>query len=260
LNIKAPEQTLRIVTYNVHECIGTDGLRSAQRILSVLKNIDADVVLLQELSNSRDDTLGALLLDDFARELDMHAFHGATLRRNDAEYGNACLTREPPAWTRMHDLSVAGCEPRVLLDIGLPGKSSLVRVLGTHLGLRRAERREQYRRIAATLADSRSAVVTVLAGDFNDLRLPRHVHQALPGPLSTERRRTFPSRLPALPLDRIHVWPDSARLALEVERGELARRASDHLPLFADIATGNRPDLADAGMLSSGRAGRAGSR
>jgi endonuclease/exonuclease/phosphatase family metal-dependent hydrolase len=73
------------------------GIRAPLRIGEVLRRIDAGVLMLQELSNSRDAEMGATRVERFARELGMHAIHRATLTRDDAEYGNACLTRIEPS-------------------------------------------------------------------------------------------------------------------------------------------------------------------
>jgi len=227
-------RSLRIATYNIHDCVGIDGIRAPLRILEVLRGIDADVLLLQELSNSRDDQIGGMLVEMFAHELGMHAVQGATLTRDDAEYGNLCLTRIEPTWFEAHDISVAGYEPRGLLEVGISVGGASVRILGTHLGLRPKERARQYQQIRRILTRNQTSRTT-LAGDFNDLRLPRQLHSAISGSPSILRRRTFPSRWPALPLDRIHAWPASSLCKLATENGDVARRASDHLPLIAEI-------------------------
>ncbi|HSM22272.1 MAG TPA: endonuclease/exonuclease/phosphatase family protein, partial [Rubrivivax sp.] len=109
-----------------------------------------------------------------------------------------------------------------------------LRVIATHLGLRPAERRHQIETLLAGLGDD--TVPTVLMGDLNEWflwgrplrRLHRHFG-ATPAP------STFPARWPVLALDRIWVEPRARLLQLRRHRTALARQASDHLPLVAQI-------------------------
>jgi endonuclease/exonuclease/phosphatase family metal-dependent hydrolase len=235
---------VRIASYNLHEYVGTDGRRSPERILQVLRSLDADLVLLQEIRNSNDGDENSAVIDWFSSQLGMHAFLGATLLRQDAPYGNACLSRRRPEMWRRHDLSVPGREPRGLLELQFGDEMGKLRVLATHLGLRHHERRLQYQRVSELL-NSRSAPTTVLGGDFNDLHLPRQFRRTAPPGVSMARPPSFPSRLPVLSLDRLHVWPRERLRKLAVARNQLSRVASDHLPVAAQIdisLTGDQPE------------------
>lgn len=231
---------LRIVSYNVHEYVGTDGQRSAERILEVLRGLRADVLLLQEIRNTA-DKYHEPVVDWFASELGMQAFIGPTLLRDDADYGNACLTRHTPERWRRHDLSVPGREPRGAIELRLGEACGSLRVLATHLGLRRRERRSQFAALREILA-TRPAPVTVLGGDLNELRPGARFIDAMPGSWSRERVATFPSRWPLLSLDRLHVQPAGCLEQLQAMRSPLTRRASDHLPLVADLAINGDAD------------------
>ena len=228
-----PRVVVKVVTYNLHEYVGTDGRRSPERILQVLQKLGADVLLLQEISNTNDGDNNRAVIDWFASQLGMYAFLGETLLRKDAPYGNACLSRHRPEMWQSHNISVPGREPRGLLELQFGNTMGKLHLLATHLGLRPSERRLQYQRISK-LVNASSAPTTILGGDFNDLRLPRLFRRAAPD-LSVDRSPSFPSRWPVLSLDRLHVWPRERLASLEVSRDELSRVASDHLPVAAHI-------------------------
>ena len=240
---------LRVASYNLHECRGTDGVHSPARILEVLRQINADLLLLQEIRNSRCADGNGNVVDWFARELRMHAVLGGTLMREDAEYGNACLSRQTPSDWRRHDLSVPGREPRGLLELRFGAGRGTLRVLATHLGLRRHERRRQYQRIAELLHAAPSTT-TVLGGDFNDLRPPRWFRHAAPPGGATTAARTFPGRWPMLPFDRLHVWPGEALLEASAVTRPPTRVASDHLPVVAQVQVGEARGTAGPGEMS----------
>jgi len=225
--------SIRIASYNVHEYVGTDRRRSEERILEVLRELRADVLLLQEIRNT-EARENEPVVDWFSRELGMHAFLGPTLMREDADYGNACLAKCQPAAWQQHELSVPGREPRGAIDLRFGEDLASLRLVATHLGLRRAERRYQYGRLGEILA-AQNAPLTVLGGDFNDLRSPASLRGVSLGQPSDSRISTFPARWPLLPLDRIHVWPRECLGRLHAVRSRLTRSASDHLPLVAEI-------------------------
>jgi len=224
---------IRIASYNVHEYVGTDGKRSAQRTLQVLKALRADVLLLQEIHNTS-NKYNEPTVDWLARELGMHAFLDPTLLRDEADYGNACLVKQLPGHWQRHDLSVRGREPRGAIELCFGNDYGSLRVITTHLGLRRRERRRQFAALRDILA-TRPAPVTVLGGDFNEITPVPHFIDSMPGQWSRQRMATFPSRWPLLSLDRLHVQPPDRLDQLRVERSRLTRVTSDHLPLVADI-------------------------
>jgi endonuclease/exonuclease/phosphatase family metal-dependent hydrolase len=221
--------TLTVATYNVHRCIGGDGRRDIERVLQVLRELDADVIALQELEW---DAAAALdLLTHFARTLRSRGIAGPTLVADRGHYGNAVLTRLPVLKVQHIDLSVPGRERRGALDVELEAQGTVLRVIATHLGLAPTERRQQIRQILASLPGSRDDPV-VLMGDLNEwflwgrpLRwLRRHFGQA-------PALATFPARYPMAALDHVWVQPPALRKSISVLSTRTARTASDHLPV-----------------------------
>ncbi len=227
---------LRIVSYNIHACVGTDGIFVPGRIVQLLDSLNADFIALQEMEDRIVD--GMLLSERLSNRLGMHAYPGPTLQRGDAGYGNLLLARPEAADITRHELSVLGREPRGIIEADFRLNGKLVRIFVTHLGLSIAERRKQLDMLSSIIGRD-GPDLSLLAADFNEWlpasaspmfrQLGRHFE------VST-RQRTFPSRLPVLALDRIWVTPSSAFRSSRVVRSKLARQASDHLPLVCDFA------------------------
>jgi len=221
---------ISVATWNVHRCTGRDGRHDPARTLAVLRELDADVIALQELQWRPEDALH--LLDDFAGHLGYTPLAGPTLLKQDGHYGNAVLTRLGVMRVERIDLSVPGREPRGALDIFLDGRIGVLRVVATHLGLAPWERRVQMKRLLGRL--DRGGNPVVLMGDLNEwflwgrpLRWLRRHFGRTPAP------RTFPARFPVFSLDRIWVEPRRMLLEAGVHDSPGARIASDHLPVRA---------------------------
>lgn len=225
---------LRIVSYNVHACVGRDGRFMPERIAEVMESLDADFYALQEIEDRpfRGTTVSQFL----AARLGMQSFRGVTLRRQDADYGNLLLTRHVAHGHKLHDISVPGGEPRGCIETDFTIGQQRLRLFATHLGLRAGERLQQVRKLMPAL-ERDDTDLKILAGDINEWRPAGSVLRALHMIFArTPRRRTFPSNLPAIALDRIYVSPRNALAELSVASSTEARIASDHLPLVCDVA------------------------
>ena len=202
----------------------------------VLREIDADVVGVQELDAHPGVEAGRDQWALLAQLAGYVAIPGPTRRRAGADYGNGVFTRLPIVSHALVDLSLAGREPRGAIDATLDHLGAQVRVVVTHLGLRRSERREQGQRLIAHLSDC-GAAVSVLMGDFNEWLASsaslRRLHHLFGRPASVA---TFPSLWPLVGLDRIWIRPATALRGLRAHRSVTARLASDHLPIIADLA------------------------
>lgn len=224
---------LRIVSYNVHACVGRDGRFMPQRIADVLASLDADIVALQEVEDR--SFRGKSVSEFLGSRLGMHAYRGVTLRRRDADYGNLLLSRHEAQVNELHDISVPGGEPRGCIEVDVDIGDLQLRMFATHLGLRARERLEQIEHLAPALERS-DADVKILAGDINEWRPSGPALRALHEIFEPAHpRRTFPSYLPAFCLDRILVSPTEAIARLRTVTTAECRIASDHLPLVCDI-------------------------
>jgi endonuclease/exonuclease/phosphatase family metal-dependent hydrolase len=205
------ERPLVVATWNIHAAVGTDGRFAPERIVAVLSEMNADVVALQEVEHH--DIDGRDLLVYLAEEGRYESIAGPTLLRGDRHYGNALLTRLPVEDVARVDLSLPGCEPRGALDVKIRAGDEPLRVLTTHLGLRPR-----------------------LMGDFNEwLGWGRPLRSLQSRFAATRAVPTCPSRFPLFALDRIYVHPDVALRYVCVHNSALARQASDHLPVTAQL-------------------------
>lgn len=241
---------LRVMTYNAHSCVGTDGRLDHARIAEVIALYDPDVVALQELDLAR---MRSGRIDQAARiaehlKMKFH-FHPA-LRVKEEMYGDAILSKWPLQLRHAGDLPTVNArlafETRGALWVTATCGDQKVQILNTHLGLSRRERAAQVQALLGHRWLGRADCLqpVVLCGDFN--ALPRSaVHRSMSRWLRdaaldvpTTRRSTFPSRLPFLRLDYIFVSPDVRVLSVDTPRTPLTRLASDHLPVIADLELG----------------------
>ncbi|HVF65651.1 MAG TPA: endonuclease/exonuclease/phosphatase family protein [Casimicrobiaceae bacterium] len=223
---------MTVATWNVHGGVGRDRRYSPSRIADVVKETGADVIALQEVG-SRDAS--DALLEKLVRGTGYTAVDGWTRKCPGGDFGNVVLTRFPVIETVRLDLTVRNFEPRGALDVVVASPSGPLRIIATHLGLRPRERRAQVQRILAAL-ERETPLPTVLTGDVNEwylwgrpLRWLHKHFKATPAP------PTFPAWRPVLSLDRLWTEPPRLLAGLRVHQTPLARTASDHLPLVAQI-------------------------
>ncbi len=230
---------MRLLSFNIHGCIGRRGIADPDAILRVIEEADADVVALQEVHDeSRTDR-------SFLRALETRlaypsVIYGPTMRKDEADYGNVLLSRIPPLSHERIDLSQPGREPRGGIRIRFAFQSRDFEITATHLGLAPRERRAQIERLA--LRDSttpKPGTVRILMGDLNEWLPAGRANRMLQQQFGPARIiPTFPARFPLFALDRIHVHPPGVRVTRRALKSKRARSASDHLPLVADLDFG----------------------
>ncbi len=224
---------VRLATWNIHAGVGGDGRFDPGRVAEVLGEMEANVTALQEVEHH--DVDGADLLDYLGEKTGRTAIAGPTLLRGTRHYGNAILTDLSVLAVNRIDLSMSGREPRGALQVMLDCDGRRMQVVATHLGLRPGERRRQVRHILDVF-ETGGAQIEVLLGDLNEWflwgRPLRWLHRHF---APARHLRTYPARLPLLALDRIWVRPHTAVAGLRTHVSPLARIASDHLPLIAEL-------------------------
>jgi endonuclease/exonuclease/phosphatase family metal-dependent hydrolase len=227
----------RVVSYNIHQCIGRDGRCDPTRVAGVLQALNADVCGLQEVGACRSDSTTLQQLEYLAAMTNLFALAGTTWFRNDTlnYYGNALLTRWPVEHVQYYDLSVANREPRGALKAILQVREQRIAVIVTHLGLSAAERRQQVQRLLDCVCQD-TVDATVLLGDFNEWWPWSRVQQQLTRYFGRmPRPRTFPAAWPILALDRICLTPTPMLHGVQTFHSPEAKWASDHLPLYGDF-------------------------
>ena len=230
---------LTLVSYNIHSGIGTDGLFDLGRVGEVLREVNADIIALQEVGDYRGVTPREDQPEHLADLLGLHVAFGPNVVRHGRRYGNAILTRLPILKSKNYDLSVGRREPRGALRCDLDlGHGRQLHLFCLHLGLSMRERRRQESLLlsADILRDAVRSDPVMVCGDFNywgSGAVPGLVRKAihdvaleLGSPV-----RTYHSRFPVLRLDRIFVDSGVKPLSLQAHRTPLSAVASDHLPL-----------------------------
>ncbi len=229
------ERPLRLATYNIRKCIGTDRRRDPDRVLDVVADLRAEVVALQEADLRLGDRRAALHPERIEARTGLKAI---PMRHNSVSlgwHGNAVLLAPGIEAEEVAPLDLPGFEPRGALRIDLWRGAQSLRLVAVHLGLRRRDRQRQLHAIRTALKDL-SEKPTAIAGDFNEWSMIRGME-----PLSDAFKVHAPSasyhaRWPVAPLDRIATSADLTLKAAGVAETAKARRASDHLPLWAEIA------------------------
>lgn len=239
---------VRLISWNVHKCVGgVDRSYRPGRVVDVLRHHQPDICLLQECANGSGRRAWHRQVDLLADQVGLthrswfvnHRFRGG------GEYGNAVLSRWTIESTENVDLTVGGRKARSALHAHVrvrdsaSGQSRTLHLFNMHLGLREDTRKRQLEEFLAShpFAGLHHDTPIIVGGDLNDVWGtigPQALEPA--GFRSMPRRlRTFPAWAPLQPLDALY-----ARGTVQFEhvgrsRLQLARQASDHLPLVADL-------------------------
>ncbi|QJB70243.1 endonuclease/exonuclease/phosphatase family protein [Parasphingorhabdus halotolerans] len=230
------EQMLKVASYNIHKCVGTDRRRNPGRTIDVLNELDADIVALQEADRrfgARAAAIPSLLLeqnsDYLAVPLDVQT-------DSMGWHGNAILVRKS-ANINMHDIVHIPClEPRGAIVAKIETGGMELVIWGMHLDISGLWRRRQASAIEKLAREHGRDMPTVLMGDLNEWRpsggclkdFGRSYNFAPCG-------RSFHARGPVAELDRIMHCDRIKLIDCGVFESPSARKASDHLPIWAKL-------------------------
>lgn len=224
---------LKLASYNIHACIGTDGHFDPFRIVEVIREIDADIIALQEVEHHMVNDID--LLDFIAQQTGMIGIAGPTMFRESRHYGNAVLSKYPLSSHELIDLSLDPHEPRGAIQIKLAIEQHQLVIMTTHFGLKPTERQYQVEKLLSRLGEH-EVDTAVLMGDLNEWFIWGSTLRRLKAYFdTTPAKKSFPSFFPIFALDRIWVHPRQHLLSLDIHKTALAKKASDHLPVLARI-------------------------
>jgi endonuclease/exonuclease/phosphatase family metal-dependent hydrolase len=239
----ATPRRLKILTYNVHSCIGTDRRLDPARIAEVIALLEPDIIGLQELDVGRSRTGGVDQAQVIASLLSMNFHFHAALNVAEERYGDAILTALPARLIKGGELPSLG-EQRGALWVEVECAGRRLQIFNTHLGLFGKDRMGQINCVLGPEWLGQEALADqprILIGDLNSTPITRtykHAAKTLGDAHSIRVRRpkaTFPSRFPLLRLDHVFVSDEIRVIDVEVVSTPLTRRASDHLPLLATV-------------------------
>ena len=234
---------MRLLSYNIHKGIGgRDRRYQLERIVEVIELENPDLICLQEVdqhvARSRHDDQPKLLAEYFRAAAHLYQ---RNVHLRSGGYGNLILSRWP--FVRRHQISLRlnSKKPRGAQLAVVETPEGPLHLVNWHLGLAERERHWQVGHLLAhPLFRESHELPTLIVGDTNDWRntlaggpFAEHGFQAATSPPS--RFRTFPAYLALGSLDKaFHRGEIIIRHARAVST-QLARRASDHLPLLIDF-------------------------
>ena len=240
-------QILRVATYNIHK--GVQGLGPARRLeihnlgLAV-EQLDADIVCLQEVRkmNYKEanyfDRWPKVPQAEYLAPEGYESVYWTNAYTKDGEHGNALLSRWPVIGYQQHDISDHRFEQRGLLHVEVDIEGRRVHSIVVHLGLIPGSRIRQIYQLQRFIErEVPPDAPLVVAGDFNDWG--NQIKRMLAGFglfefEETQGISTYPSRMPIAQLDHIYVR-GLRPLGLQVPKGRIWWRMSDHLPLIAEF-------------------------
>jgi endonuclease/exonuclease/phosphatase family metal-dependent hydrolase len=250
--------TITVASYNMRKAIGLDRKRNPARVLEVLRELDADVIALQEADKRFGGRASAVphdLIDSHGhyRPVPFNVRHSRMMdrmpggrrvdaflktdTRNIGWHGNAILVKPHVRVMDVAALDLPTLEPRGAVMAELLVHDRPVRIIGMHLDLSGLWRRRQMRAILEAIAARPQKMATVLMGDTNEWRAAGGCLNDLgPAFRIAPTGFSFHSRHPVAALDRIIVHSDLRIEAAGVHASAAARRASDHLPIWARLS------------------------
>ncbi|MGB7407227.1 MAG: endonuclease/exonuclease/phosphatase family protein [Pontixanthobacter sp.] len=226
---------LRVASYNIHKAVGTDRRRDPDRIITVLREINADIIALQEADTrfgTRTSVLSKAALDDTPWKAVPLGGRTPSL----GWHGNALLFRRSMEVAEADHLELPTLEPRGAVRADIVVGEQRVRIVGMHLDLSGLRRRHQIRSVLNQLDACEPHCPAIVMGDFNQWGNTTGAMREFGQDWHVlDTGRSFPSRQPIARLDRIVISAGSECNRAGVHRTATSSQASDHLPIFAEL-------------------------
>ncbi len=232
---RTPAPALRVASYNIRKCVGLDWRRSPERTLEVVGGLEAEVVALQEADKRLGARPAALPADAVTPRTGLVPLMLQPDGDSLGFHGNALLFHREIKVEAVELLDLPGLEPRGAVIADIVRRGTRLRVVATHLGLLRRHRLRQLLALRDALA-ALEARPTLILGDFNEWTATGGLE-----PLAAEFTvhapgRSFHAARPVAGLDRISHCSGLELRDAGVTETALSRRASDHLPIWADLS------------------------
>ncbi|MBL9158121.1 MAG: endonuclease/exonuclease/phosphatase family protein [Verrucomicrobiales bacterium] len=257
-------RSLRVMTYNIHSCVGLDGRIRPERIARVINSFDPDLVAVQEVDAHRPRSGGHDQAKVIADHLKMdHAFY-AVFEERAEKYGLAIFSRYPFEIVKTRHLTPAVPRRReargaMWITFQEEGGGRRIHLINTHFGLNRDER---LRQVSALLGPEWIGGIPegepiILCGDLNSRQRStvwqrlsqrlRDVQHAVPGYVA---RPTFPTRHAIVRIDHLMVSRHFEVRRVEVPFTATALVASDHFPVCVELSPSEELSTNESSPLS----------
>jgi endonuclease/exonuclease/phosphatase family metal-dependent hydrolase len=238
---------LRVLTWNIHKGIGgVDRRYRPERIRDLIAHHDPDVCLLQEVDSGAKRSNGDHQVDLLGEwcGYDHRTWFPNVPVRGGGRYGNAILSRWPITATENIDVTIPGTKKRSVLHAATrvrrpDGHTRTVHYFTMHLSLAGWMRNRQLQRFMGCKPFARLHHDTpvIVGGDLNDVWGTIGKRWFAPAGFVTTAKplRTFPAVAPVRALDAVYLRGNAELASVHRSRMQLARAASDHLPLIATV-------------------------
>lgn len=236
-------ETFRLMTYNVHGCIGSDGRLDVDRVGSVIAEQHPDLVVLQEIDVGQQRSGRVDQAQQLADALSMHAHFTCASQRGGGEFGIAMLASQEISLRAEGCLPAHGDEARAAQWACVSRDGVDMDVLHTHLSVRYRDRKAQLKALLGDewLATRMASPHLIVCGDLNAMPFSS-VYRTLSRKLNDVQRAlggrnyaTWPATRPFARIDHIFVGSGFSVERCLVPRSPLTMAASDHLPVVADL-------------------------
>ena len=227
---------IKVASYNIRKAIGTDRRRQPQRILSVIDELGADIVALQEADRRFGSRLSAIPPDVIIHQSRYRPVRFETKTDGIGWHGNAILVDNAIDIVCQEIIHIPSLEPRGAVYAELRGRGWGVGIVAMHLDLSGLLRRRQLRTVMNFMDKRKAAVPTILMGDLNEWSRRRGCLREIPDDfVIAPSSPSFHAQRPIAHLDRIIAGPGLAIRASGTHHSPTARNASDHLPVWAEL-------------------------
>lgn len=241
--LRRPDKTpeiIKVMSYNIHSCMGMDGKIFPARIARVIGRRSPDIVALQEVDRNMDRTANQDQAYLIGEQLEMQSVFFPLWKQGGGDYGLAILSRYPMQVIRLAPLpclkSPYATEPRGLMWVRLDTHAGPLHFFNTHLSYLKKEALLQMTHIvnSGVLDALPPAEPVIFCGDLNSSSASA-TYGLLSRKLIDSQRAapeaTFVSPYPLLRLDYIFHSHHLAPVRVAAIGDWECRLASDHLPV-----------------------------
>ncbi|KAB7614431.1 metal-dependent hydrolase [Amylibacter sp. SFDW26] len=227
---------MKIASYNIRKCIGLDRQRNPQRVLSIIDDLSVDVIALQEADKRLGQRPTSIPFDEIRRKTNMKPVSMDKTAQSLGWHGNSILINKHANAENVEDITLPGLEPRGALMADVHVKNgNPIRIVAIHLGLLRKSRIKQLDHLQNLLAKKKT-LPTIIMGDFNEWSLKKGMEPISDSFSILSPGKSFHSAIPMAQLDRFAYSNDLTVNDAGVYEKKVAKIASDHLPVWADIS------------------------
>ena len=222
---------LKLMSYNIRNTKGMDGVYHSQRIANIITNEAPDVVAVQELDSMATRSGQKYILGEIAERTQMHASYAPAIDFQGGKYGIGILSRQEPLSIKTYPLPGRE-EARMLMVAEFEDYFFAC----THLSLTEEDRLTSLDIIKQSASNSQKPYF--LAGDLNDKPDSKFI-QALQKDfqiLTNTKHPTYPSSEPEETIDYIAAWKPNMDNFVNLSAQVLEEPvASDHRPVTVKL-------------------------